>query len=57
MRELDCEYYARRRRECLARAAAASDETIACVHREFAAAYENRLLEQALDSPVISVWN
>lgn len=57
MREPDCEYYARRREECLARAEAASDATVACVHREFAAAYENRLLEQALDSSGISVWN
>lgn len=57
MRELDCDYYARRRQECLARAEAAADETVSRVHREFAAAYDSRLLEQALDTPRILVWN
>jgi hypothetical protein len=43
MSDRDREYHERRRAECLARAAEATDPAIARIHREFAEQYERKL--------------
>ena len=57
MLQQDRDYYERRYRQCLTRAATASDETVSQIHRQLAAAYLGLLEEDLIDRPKIMVWN